>query len=585
MRIKQRILRLVVIVREVSRWSFRRLPLGFTVPLTIITLLYFVVLYPVLVYNVPKILAIPANWAHDVFEFRSLSEMGPVGSWAAPIYDHLLHIAAALLTLAVAVAGVVIGHALASVCYHRWRRFVHWWNRPVVPPTIAPRNVTSSSNGSRAVKAHNPNPLDRFERIGIILAGGGAKGAYQAGAMKAIYEFIEDCGARDKVKMIAGTSIGSWNALFWLADMVKDDVDLLGHRVPGALEKWWRGVRISELIKPVTYLPTRQNFLLSNEPWQENFDRLFGIDTEGGQRILEHINHPDKDWTINFYFTCTNIAQARLEVTTNGNIRVQHPNPFLGGTNKLQNLNATIARNSDDLRFGVFSSMDLPPLFPYATAPNGTGAHFYEDGGVIDNLPIYFGTEVEECDLLFVLPLNASFEEEVNHRSLIKRLARVTSIRQGVLERKAFKDVYLFNEMANLRELAHDQAAMLKKVLAYFQNNRAVNPDVEEILAQIEKVLVPPAADDLSAEDLTPLQRALRRKHKPVEIFSVCPAPKLKINTAQFWKAEEAGVAFDLMYKATKLGLEHEFQSTIERNFITMWTIPHHGAPQPFTDF
>src|SRR5262249_25044514 len=43
--------------------------------------------------------------------------------------------------------------------------------------------------------------LRNFNRVGIVLAGGGAKGAYQAGAMKAIYEFLEENNALDKVKM------------------------------------------------------------------------------------------------------------------------------------------------------------------------------------------------------------------------------------------------------------------------------------------------------------------------------------------------------------------------------------------------
>lgn len=584
MRKKNRFRRPFIIGKEAIRWSFKRLPLGFTIPLIIFTLTYFVVLYPVLVYKFPLLLNMPARGAHYLFGIGAVSKMGTVGSWAAGIYHQLLHIAAALLTLVIAAAGVVIGHGLASTCYHCWRTLIHRWKRrSFVPLSIAPWNITSPSNSTRALR--EPNPLKDFKRIGIILAGGGAKGAYQAGAMKAIYEFIEECGARDKVQMIAGTSIGSWNALFWLADMVKDEVDGQGRRLPGPLEQWWRGVRISELIKPVTYLPTRQNFLLSNEPWQENFNSLFGQTTDGGKRILEHISHPDKEGSINFYFTYTNIAKARLEVTTNDNTRVKHPDPFLGGTDKLKNLNAKIARDCNDLRFGVFSSMDLPPLFPYATAPNGTEDHFYEDGGVIDNLPIYFGTEVEECELLFVLPLNASFEEEVNQRSLIKRLARVTSIRQGVLERKAFKDVYLFNEMAYLRELAEKQAHVLNDVLEYLQNKKDVIPDVNQISARIREVVEDTPDGNLTADKLTDLQRALRRKHKAVRIFSVCPAPKLKINTAQFWKAEEAGDAFDLMYKATKAGLEHEFESKKESNFITMWTIPHYGDPKPFTDF
>jgi hypothetical protein len=65
---------------------------------------------------------------------------------------------------------------------------------------------------------HAPSaPFAKSTRIGIVLAGGGAKGAYQAGAMKAIYEFLESHHALGNVKVISGTSIGSWNAMFWLA--------------------------------------------------------------------------------------------------------------------------------------------------------------------------------------------------------------------------------------------------------------------------------------------------------------------------------------------------------------------------------
>jgi Patatin-like phospholipase len=54
----------------------------------------------------------------------------------------------------------------------------------------------------------------QFERIGFVLAGGGAKGVYQAGAMKAIYESLTSRNAQSSVCSVAGTSIGSWNALF-----------------------------------------------------------------------------------------------------------------------------------------------------------------------------------------------------------------------------------------------------------------------------------------------------------------------------------------------------------------------------------
>ena len=70
------------------------------------------------------------------------------------------------------------------------------------------------------------------------------------------------------------------------------------------------------------------------------------------------------------------------------------------------------AKTIQDLKTAVFSSMDLPPLFPYFTIDDG----LFEDGGVVDNLPLRFATELKSCDFLFVLPLNATFNEKVKQQ-------------------------------------------------------------------------------------------------------------------------------------------------------------------------
>jgi hypothetical protein len=64
----------------------------------------------------------------------------------------------------------------------------------------------------------------------------------------------------------------------------------------------------------------------------------------------------------------------------------------------------------------------------------------------VDNLPIQFGTDAEQCDLLFILPLNPAFAQEVNRTSIIKR---VMDVRQGVLERNSFKMVYLCDDITS----------------------------------------------------------------------------------------------------------------------------------------
>src|SRR5271165_4548399 len=73
-----------------------------------------------------------------------------------------------------------------------------------------PRAVVSGrrrSDGKHGLARGRPDKsLARFERIALVLSGGGALGAYQAGA----YAALEKCGVRPN--WIAGTAIGAINA-------------------------------------------------------------------------------------------------------------------------------------------------------------------------------------------------------------------------------------------------------------------------------------------------------------------------------------------------------------------------------------
>lgn len=64
--------------------------------------------------------------------------------------------------------------------------------------------------------------LVQSEHVGLVLAGGGAKGAFQAGVWKAMWEL----GIAQRVKVISGTSVGAINgaalAVLGEPDMVRD---------------------------------------------------------------------------------------------------------------------------------------------------------------------------------------------------------------------------------------------------------------------------------------------------------------------------------------------------------------------------
>jgi predicted acylesterase/phospholipase RssA len=510
------------------QWLFVRLPRAFTIPLLVIVFLYFFLLFPLAVNLCNRGIFLVQDHiirvgSTSTFIWQYLPEIWKSGlSWATVLTLIVIVvslIASALMTLFLASLGLWLSHWLASRLYELYRR-------RGVKRLKAPAPVRPQANGS---ENHSNNPLAGFNRIGIILSGGGAKGAYQAGAMQAIYEFLEQHDAHHKVQMIAATSIGSWNALFWLADLMKAQN---GGTSP--LEEWWQQVTMEKIILPVTYLPTQQNYFLSNEPWRDDFDALFR-GTPAGERLVERANRPHDEDSLRFYFTHCNIGKATLAFSSNrqdwskvtANLPTRRARPVVAEGSYRGVTHDNEKLTLENIRRDVFCSMDIPPLFPYTAIDDD----FFEDGGVIDNLPIRFGTEIEECDLLFILPLNASFERKVDQRSLIRRLARVTEIRQGVLERNSFKMIYLYNELASLRQQLSESKT----------GKDAAPPGsvtgAGELKALSEKKLA---------------NRALERKHNVVHVFSICPAPELMLTTTEFWKTREAGEAFRFMYEATK---------------------------------
>jgi predicted acylesterase/phospholipase RssA len=431
---------------------------------------------------------------------------------------------------------ILISYNIAALLYQKLRKPIS----VEVPRPFTPAPSDHPTGLSMAARH-----LQSFQRIGIVLAGGGAKGAYQAGAMKAIYEFLAANDCLKKVRMISGTSIGSWNAMFWLSDLV-----VSGNGQRSAMETWWKNISIKRIIEFDTYLPFEKNSFLLSTPWQENFDALFNQSP-----VRDHMARlftcgrdaaAQPGEPIHFYFTRSNVGSAQLEFATNSvhvrGVTSAHRRTITFRPDRyeiidLDNVNKCL----DRAKAGVFASMDLPPLFPYASVTTDMTEEF-EDGGVIDNLPILFGTQIEECDLLFILPLNATFADEINRTSLAHRLLRVMDVRQGVLEQNSLKMMYLYNELAEA-----------KAALA-------------------------------AAGSGQPTSLA-KRTARPVSAFVICPGGTLAIGTGEFWKTAQAGTAFDLMYAQTKSELETNFHTLARPEKIQMVVIGPQGQRSVIEDF
>ncbi|MFN2420266.1 MAG: patatin-like phospholipase family protein [Gemmatimonadota bacterium] len=448
-----------------------------------------------------------------------------------------------LVVVALAAMGFFLALWAATTVYRLAPARPARWHRP------------AAARGGRVEPSPPALPLGGYDRIGIILAGGGAKGAYQAGALDALHRFLSEREALGSVRMIAATSIGAWNACFWLADMIGID--------GGPCETWWHRLRLSEIVAPTYYLPRARNYVVSAAPWRGAFHALFRDDPRARARLLRHLEIPHAAGNLRFYLTRTNVERAHLEFSTNREDLLDTDNAS-GRRRPLAPPDRwTRARTIDDLERAVFASMDLPPLFEYTRF----GEELFEDGGVVENLPIYFGTGIEKCDLLFVFPLNASFVAPASIRSLLYRLQRVMAIRQGALERKALKDVYLYNELAVLRD-------------------RLDRADIPSPPASKEPVPTPARSEEalLESSRQTLLQRASVRVHRPVQVFAICPDEPLEIDTIEFWKTNAAGRAYRLMREYTRYELE-KFDFNASPNWIRVSLVNPQGEIRYLEDF
>ena len=490
-------------IKFIAAW-LRRLPWSFSIALFVSLLAWLAIVATALTYLDVSTISHAVLKMFSDFNFEKPGVIGYLLKPLPVLFESIVIVAIFALGL---LGSYNFAAWVSRRLYKRPRIYVH----DPVAPAGGSGNMLSEFMESRGITDL---------RIGIICAGGGAKGAYQAGSLKAIYEFLEKNNGLDKVKMISGTSIGSWNSMFWMAGLIKASA-------PGQMsahETWWKEIRVDRIVSFAPYAPMTKNYFLLTTPWQETFKTFFADNSAVKKALAERVfDNPDR--ALHFYLTRSNVVAGKLEFATN-NAKLpgmMRKNWKTGGVEPVfsSDLYEVIAKQGendviDRMRTAVFASMDLPPLFPYLQIDN----KFFEDGGVVDNLPVRFATQIEHCNLLFVLPLNASFETPADQKSVIKRLGRVMEVRQGVLERESMKLTYLYNDLARLN-----------------------NPQKPEL----------------------------------VSVFAICPEQPLGINTSEFWKTKEAGQAFDLMYVASKHELEDNFFEGTDPHALRMALVSPSG--------
>ena len=227
-------------------------------------------------------------------------------------------------------------------------------------------------------------------RIGLVLAGGGAKGAYEVG----VYKALRELELVDNIKVISGTSIGAINALFFAMDN------------PKVIGESWRNLSYSRFI--LNQQNTRERKLDSL------LEKIKSISIEGG--IFEQINLNDigllsqsgiKDF-IEEYIDMEIIKRCDKELYACAyNVDKERPEYF--------NLNDC---TEEEIKDRVLASSAIPHMFK----PVLIDGMRYSDGGLhsplysrnnIDNVPIA-PLRNYECDLIIVVYL--SNKDKINEK-------------------------------------------------------------------------------------------------------------------------------------------------------------------------
>jgi NTE family protein len=226
---------------------------------------------------------------------------------------------------------------------------------------------------------------DQTPKRAIVLAGGGARGAYEAGVLRYLFEdFKRDTGIDPTVDIVCGTSVGAIHACYLAANIH----DTEGHG--NALVKIWEELRADEVFRfrfrDLFKLPRRmmgmrrvaESLAAGRRP-----DRLFGLlDTDPLERLVlnaipwKGIRENIRAGVIeSVCIAATQIATGRAVVF------VEQKDRALPSWADQTNIRMQPIRL---MPVHALASAAIPLLFPAVRV----GARYYADGGLRLNTPL-----------------------------------------------------------------------------------------------------------------------------------------------------------------------------------------------------
>jgi NTE family protein len=204
--------------------------------------------------------------------------------------------------------------------------------------------------------------------VGLVLQGGGALGAYEWGAIEALFDLMDEtgkAGTKTDLRVVTGVSIGAINAACVVGSANRSDAR-------ARLAALWNDF----MIKAPAFVPEAivENFALYEVPnfykfapdlsWTHLYQTSGLLDTLSRRVDFAALNNSETAFVV----TAVDVNTGDLTWFANRPV-------------------GKIARMTIEPKH-VLASGSLPPQFPWTPIGEGQQVHYYWDGGLIDNTPL-----------------------------------------------------------------------------------------------------------------------------------------------------------------------------------------------------
>jgi NTE family protein len=325
--------------------------------------------------------------------------------------------------------------------------------------------------------------MPKKNSIAVVLTGGGARGAYQVGALIAIYKIAKDLGIKQPFDIVTGNSAGSINAVYLAAGMDK------GEATVQKLKKIWLNLRSQNVYKAGCFslimVGIRFLFeLLTGSLFYRRKKVLGLLDTSPLRDLIsKHVNfksvqkHIDKGIFQGVAIRASNYSTGMSEVFFQSN-----------DTIKPWEKKARLSKREMLTTEHIMASTAIPLLFP----PIKIGNSYYGDGSLRSYTPLSPAIKMGANKLIVIGVSQSLVDRMGGHKVARPSMGRILS-------------VMLNSVILDAIDLDMERLDDINKTLSYLNENAKTH------LKPIEICLIRPSTDigKIASEEVDNLPSAI----------------------------------------------------------------------------